>query len=150
MNNLKLNQLHSGSKIILISFFILILVALWLSMNTASKTVMLRQAKAKALGLRYDEFFHEDDRFLHFKDAHVHLFGHSLVFLAVASVFCFSNAKERSKVLVSVLTVITLLVHTYALINLNIPVEIVAMVVYSGLLIYMMVCSVIAMYRKDS
>src|SRR3989338_496282 len=149
MNNLKLNQLHPGSKIILISFFVLILVGLLLSMSTASKTVKIRQEKAKTLGVKYDDFFDEDDKFLHFKDAHVHLFGHALVYLSVATVFCFSGAKEVYKILTGVIMLITLIVHTYALINLKIPIEIVAMVVYTLLLIYMMLSSVIAMYRKE-
>lgn len=149
MTEFRLNQLSSGSKIIIISFFILIFFGLSLSMNTASKTVKLRIEKAKTLGVKYDSFFDENDKFLHFKDAHVHLFGHSLIFITVASFFFFSNAKEKNKVIAGIIMAITLIVHTYALINIIIPVEIIAMVVYVALLAYMMASSVIAMYKKN-
>ena len=148
MTEFRLNQLSSGSKIIIVSFFILIFFGLSLSMNTASKTVKWRIEKAKTLGVKYDSFFDEDDKILHFKDAHVHLFGHSLIFITVASFFFFTNAKERNKVIAGVLMAITLIVHTYALINIIIPIEIVAMIIYTAILAYMMICSVIAMYKR--
>ena len=148
MTEFRLNHLSSGSKIIIISFFILILFGLSLSMNTASKTVKLRIEKAKTLGVKYDSFFDEDDKILHFKDAHVHLFGHSLIFITVASCFFFSNAKEKNKIIAGIIMAITLFVHTYALINIIIPIEIVAMIIYTAVLAYMMICSVMSMYEK--
>ena len=149
MSDFRLNHLHPGAKIIVIAFFLLICIGLILSMNTASKSVKMRAAKAKAVGLQPDQFFDEDDKFLHFKDAHVHLYGHALVFFAVASVFIFSGVKEISKILVAILMVVSLLAHSYGVINIKVGIEIASMVLYSILLVYMMLVSLVAMYRKE-
>jgi len=149
MADFRLNHLHFGAKIIVIAFFFLVCIGLILSMNTASKAVKMRQAKAKAIGLQPNQFFNEDDKFLHFKDAHAHLYGHALVFFAVAAVFIFSGVKEMYKILVAVLMIVSLLVHTYGLINIKVGIEIASMVLYSILLIYMMVVSMLAMYKKE-
>ena len=150
MADFRLNTLHPGAKIIVIAFFLLICIGLMLSMNTASKSVKMRASKAKAVGLQPDQFFNEDDKFLHFKDAHVHLYGHALVFFAVASVFIFSGAKEISKILVAVLMLVSLLAHSYGVINIKVGIEIASMVLYSILLVYMMLVSLVAMYREES
>ncbi|MFC1715380.1 hypothetical protein ACFL6S_17055 [Candidatus Poribacteria bacterium] len=153
MNGKGLNQLPSPVKIFVVSYMVLIvaglLLSLWLSAKSWSGLgaedpikQMEEAGMTEAVEAARSAQFHE-----YLKRAHIHHLGHIFMVFSVAGIYAFTSGKNNIKIQVIIWTAIVTLVNTLAFLIYSRVLLIAFGGAYGVLMAYMMVVAVIECCR---
>ena len=148
MNEKGLSQLPSPVKIFIVSYSVLVVAGMFLSLWIVLKSPILRGTKleeqypAEMLVDIKDAQFYSN-----LKLAHIHHLGHVFIVFSLAGMYAFTRGKNSTKTQVIVWTAIATLVHTLAFLIYSRTLLIAFGSAYGILIMYMLLVVVIDCYR---
>jgi hypothetical protein len=152
MDERGLSQLPSPVKVFIISYVVLIVVGLLLSLWIVLKSPVVagRQGYADQIQMpaeAAEAVKAAESAQLYLSLAHVHHLGHIFIVFSVAGIYAFTRDKKNTRTQIIVWTTIATLFHTLAFLIYSRLLLIVCGSVYGILLMYMLVMIVIDCYK---
>jgi len=156
MNEKGLSQLPSPVKIFIVSYMVLIVVGLLLSLWVVLKSPVWRDGSGakdqiemlEKAGLKDEAEAAKDAQFYSYlKLSHTHHLGHIFMVFSVAGIYAFTRGKGSTRIQIIVWTTIATLIHTLAFLIYSRALLIIFGSVYGILLTYMLIVIVIDCYR---
>ncbi len=156
VNEKGLNQLPAPVKIFVVSYMILMVAGLLLSLWIVVKSPIWKGSGAEdpikqmeAMGLGKEEIQAAKNAQFHsyLKLAHIHHLGHIFMVFSVAGIYAFTRVNSNIKTQIIIWTTIVTLIHTLAFLMYSRVLLIIFGSVYGTLMIYMMAVAIIDCYR---
>ena len=156
VNEKGLSQLPPPVKIFIVSYAVLIVAGLLLSLWIVLKSPILRgSGSADQIRMLEQAGVSEEEVeaakaaqfYSYLKQAHIHHLGHIFMVFSVAGIYAFVRERNSIKIQIIVWTTIATLIHTLAFLIYSRLLLIVFGSVYGILLAYMLVVTVIDCYR---
>ena len=152
MNGKGLSQIPSPVKIFIVSYMVLMMAGLLLSLWVVQKSsiwsgggsvIPMEGRSEEDIAFEKSAMFSQNLR-----KAHVHHLGHLFMMFSVAGIYAFTRGRDDIKTQIIVWTAIVTLIHTLAFLIYSRILLIIFGGVYGALMTYMMIIAVADCYRS--
>lgn len=156
VNEKGLSQLPSPVKIFVVSYMVLMVAGLLLSLWIVVRSPIwkasgvedpIKQMEAMGLGKEEIQAAKNARFYTYLKLAHIHHLGHIFMVFSVAGIYAFTRVNGSIKIQIIIWTTIITLVHTLAFLIYSRTLLIIFGSVYGVLMIYMMIVAIMDCYR---